>query len=313
MCDNARQGAGSEDLESEDGSRVKTRSLAIVGFGDIGERVARRLPPAWQAIALRRRADAVPVGVRGVAADLTRSETLECLGNIRPDALLVTLSPSERSAEGYRRGFTQAMANIVAGLGAHRPERAFFVSSTRVYAETGGAWIDEDSPLAGEKDHARAIIDTEEIFLNGIPGGVVLRAAGLYGAGPGPLLRAVAAGRLRPRSPELFGNRIHRDDAAGFIVHGLENPLRDRVINLCDDAVVPLQEVEEWLCEALHRPYEPVDTDALATSVSHKRIANKRLHETGYSLQYPDFRGGYVPILRQWAEHSDREDGLDLD
>jgi nucleoside-diphosphate-sugar epimerase len=283
-----------------------------VGYGDIGERVARRLAGPWRALALRRRATAVPPGVRGIAVDLTQADTLTRLEELAPDALLVTLSPGERSAEGYRRGFTEAMTHIVAGLGAHRPSRAFFISSTRVYAETGGAWVDESGPLAMDSDQARAIIDAENTFLEGLPGSVVLRAGGLYGHGPGPLLRAVAAGRLRPREPVVFGNRIHRDDVAAFIVRALEHPPVERIVNLCDDGVVPLQEVEAWLCDQLRRSYDPPHAEPAGAAPSHKRIRNDRLHETGYELQYPDYRSGYELVLRQWMEHSDREDGLDL-
>ena len=106
---------------------------------------------------------------------------------------------------------------------------------------------------------------------------MVLRAAGLYGHGPGPLLRAVAAGRLRARTPELFGNRVHRDDVAAFVAYALDNPPPQAVLNLVDDSPVPLQEVEEWLCAQLGRPYEPPDSVADASEATHKRVRNARL------------------------------------
>jgi len=292
---------------------VTTQSLAIVGFGDIGRRVAQRLPSSWRAVALRRRAGDVPPGVRGIAVDLTVPESLQCLERLAPEALLITLSPAQRSVEGYREGFDRAMASIIDGLGPHRPRHAFFVSSTRVYAETAGAWIDEEAPLARDGAQAEAIIDAEERFLAGLPGATVLRAGGLYGHGPGPLLRAVAAGRLRPSAPLIYGNRIHRDDLAAFLVHSLERDIPDRVINLVDDAPVPQQEVEAWLCRALGRPYDPPPADPRAAAPRHKRIRNARLHRSAYALTYPDYRAGYAGVIARWVEHSEREDGLDLD
>lgn len=278
--------------------------------------MVRHLPPDWRALALRRRIDEVPEGVQGVAIDLTRAESLSCLEDLCPDALLVTLIPAQRTPEGYRRGFAEAMDNIVAGLGAHRPARAFFVSSTRVYAEKSGAWVDESSPLASADEYAGSIIEAEQILLDGVPGSVVLRAAGLYGHGPGPLLRAVTSGRLRPARPRVFGNRIHREDVAGFIAHALEHGVTDRVVNLCDDAAVALQDVEAWFCSQLRLPYAPFPGNAPGnaprTPPGHKRISNARLHNTGYELQFPDYRSGYAQVLRQWMEHSEREDGLDL-
>jgi hypothetical protein len=291
---------------------VEHRQIAIVGFGDIGTRVCAGLVAPWRALALRRRARDVPAGVRGVAVDLLEPTSLTCLERLAPDALLITLSPGARDVEGYRAGFAGAMGNVIAGLGAHRPARAFFLSSTRVYAERDGGWIDETSPLALDDPHAAAIIDAEEHFRDAFDSGLVLRAGGLYGHGPGPLLRAVAAGRLRPGQPEIFGNRFHRDDAAGFVLHALDADLPATTINLVDDGCVPLQEVERWLCERLRRPYTPPGPTFDAPAPGHKRIRNERLHATGYALRHPDYRSGYGEVLRQWTAHSEREDGLDL-
>jgi len=290
---------------------VQHKSIAIVGFGDLGTRVSRRLRGPWRSIGLRRNAAKVPAGVRGVAVDLGEPESLQVLSSLAPDALMVALSPAERSVAGYEAGFSRAMEGIVAGLGSHVPEQAFFISSTRVYAEAEGAWVDEDSPLAMEDPYARAIIDAEQCFLDALPRATVLRAGGLYGHGPGPLLRAVAAGRLNPREPLRYGNRIHREDVAEFITYALEHPLTERVINLVDDACVSVQEIERWLCEELRLPYS-VPEAADTPRRGHKRIRNERLHDTGFTLKYPDYRSGYREVLGDWTAHSEREDGLDL-
>ena len=288
-------------------------SIAIIGFGDIGARVSARLPARWRAVALRRRVSEVPRGVRAVAADLGDAASLRVLESLAPDALLVTLSPGARDIDAYREGFAGAMRRIVDGFGAHRPGRAFFLSSTRVYAETNGGWVDESAPLALDDPHAAAIVEAEECFRDAFADAVVLRAGGLYGHGPGPLLRAVTAQRLRPLEPVVFGNRIHRDDAAGFIVHALEGELRHTTVNLVDDGCVPLQEVERWLCEQLRLPYDPPSGPGEgAPAPRHKRIRNDRLRDSGYSLRYPDFRSGYADVLREWTQFSEREDGLDL-
>ncbi|MEM9314287.1 MAG: epimerase [Pseudomonadota bacterium] len=292
---------------------MEHRSIAIIGFGDIGARVSARLPPRWRAIALRRRVSEVPRGVRAVAADLSDAESLRVLESLAPDALLVTLSPGARDIDAYREGFAGAMRRIVSGFGAHRPDRAFFLSSTRVYAEKDGGWVDESAPLALEDPHVAAIVDAEESFRDAFPDAVVLRAGGLYGHAPGPLLRAVTAQRLRPSEPAVFGNRIHRDDAAGYIVHALEGERVHPTVNLVDDGCVTLQEVERWLCEQLRLPYAPISTaDDDAPAPRHKRIRNERLHDSGFSLRHPDFRSGYADVLREWTQFSEREDGLDL-
>lgn len=274
------------------------KNLAMVGFGDLGQRVCRRLRAPWRALGLRRNAGAVPAGVRGIAVDFARAQTLNVLEALAPEGLLVTLSPAQRTQAGYRAGFTGAIEAIVKGLGRHRPEHAYFVSSTRVYAETEGGWVDEDSPLAENDPLARAIIDAERCFLDALPNSLVLRAGGLYGHGPGPLLAALDAGRLSPRQPPRYSNRIHREDVAAFIVHALAQPPSRRVINLVDGHSVSIQEIEAWLCARLRRPYDPPEF-AAGPVRSHKRVRNTRLRETGFRFTYADFRSGYGELLRR--------------
>lgn len=274
------------------------KSIAIVGFGDLGQRLCRRLRAPWRAVGLRRNAAAVPAGVRGIAVDFARAQTLSVLEALAPQGLLVTLSPSERTAAGYRAGFTGAIEAIVKGLGRHRPEHAYFVSSTRVYAEAEGGWVDEDSPLAEKDSLARAIIDAERCFLDAVPASIVLRAGGLYGQGQGPLLGAVASGRLSPREPPRYSNRIHREDVAAFIVHALARPPSRRVINLVDGHSVSVQEIEAWLCAQLRCPYDPPEPGA-GPARGHKRVRNTRLRETGFRFTYADFRSGYGELLRR--------------
>lgn len=297
------------------------KTIAMVGFGDLGERLsARLLAHKWRCFGLRRRADAVTAGVEGVAIDLQDARSLQVLEQLQPDALVVTLSPEDRSAAGYEAGFAAAMAGIVAGLGGHQPQRAFFVSSTRVYSEARGAWIDEMSATADGDAHVRAILSAERSFLEAIDKGIVLRAAGLYGNGPGPLLKRIAAGKLSPATPLRYGNRIHRDDVAGFMASALEGAITldgqasgaHRIINLVDDAPVALQEIEAWLCSQLPRPYEPLDAGFAAAPQAHKRIANRSLHASGYALEHPDYRSGYAAVLHRWRSDSEREDSLDF-
>ncbi|MFK7829957.1 MAG: epimerase [Congregibacter sp.] len=286
------------------------QSVAVVGFGDLGERLWSMLShDRWHCIGLRRNIAALPNDVQGLRVDLRDPETLRVLGRCRPDALVVALSPEERSEAGYREGFEQAMDAIVGGLGGHQPRHAFFVSSTRVYAEAAGGWVDENAPLAEADPFAAAIIAAERRFLDAVHNAVVLRAAGLYGSSPGPMIRRIMEGRLSPAAPPRYGNRIHRDDVAGFIAHMLDRPVlnrpdKSRLINLVDDAPLALQEMEAWLCAQLGREYRPAAAKDGVGPV-HKRLRNARMHATAYALRYPDYQSGYAAALEQLREASE--------
>lgn len=287
-------------------------TAALVACGDLGCRLATLLGPArWRLLGLRRNPGQLPETMEHVPVDLARPETLEVLAGLRPDLLLFTPTPFARSAEGYRAGFAAAANTVVSALAGHQPRLAIMVSSTRVYAEADGGWVDEGSALAVDDPHAAAIIDAEEAFLSRLEGALVLRCAGLYGGdGPGYLLKKVASGQLTAREPPRFGNRVHRDDVAGFMAWCWEDRPAERIYNLVDDAPAPIQEVEAWLCRALGRTWEP--PAGSGATVAHKRIGNARWRATGYALRYPDFRAGYGEVLRRWLAHSEREDSLDF-
>ncbi|MEM6606377.1 MAG: epimerase [Pseudomonadota bacterium] len=267
------------------------KTLALIGFGDLGLRVLLRMnPESWICIGMCRHPEKVPEPGRGLAIDLQRPETLAVLGELRPDALLVTLTPTDRTVAGYRQGFAAAMDAVIDGLGGHRPDTALFVSSTRVYAERDGGWVDEDSPLASEPQ-AQAIASAERSLFSCSDNSRILRAGGLYTDQSRFLLARVQEGRFTPTHPERFSNRIHRDDVARFIHYALENRLHHHVYNLVDNDPASLQEVEAWLSQHLGVRYCP--GAQASESPSHKRISNARLRGEGFRLEHPDYRSGY--------------------
>ncbi len=274
-------------------------SLLIIGCGDLGRRAGGVLAAqGWRIGAVRRSPTGDPSEFDWTAADYTRAGSLAFVQDWRPDHVLLTLSPTVMDVEGYRRGFAGATANLLNGLGAHRPRHLFMVSSTRVYAEKHGGWVDETAPLSDDDPRAMAIIDAEQQLLScGIPATIV-RAGGIYGASPGRLVARVARGEIAAAEPLRYTNRIHRDDCAGFLVHLLQQAQSGRnlenVYNAVDDAPAAAHDVESWLAGQLG--ITP-DIEVAPRTASHKRCRNARLHQSGYRLRYPDYRAGYAQVL----------------
>jgi nucleoside-diphosphate-sugar epimerase len=274
-------------------------SLLIVGCGDLGTRAGTALEAhGWRIGAIRRTPPGQPPGFEWIAADYAEPGSLDFAASWQPDHVLLTPSPTSWDTAGYQRGFTAAAANLLSGLGAHRPRHLFMVSSTRVYAETGGGWVDETSPLSTTDERALAIIAAERQLLgSGIPTSIV-RSGGIYGANPGRLVTRVARGEIAPAEPVRYTNRIHREDCAGFLVHLLlqseAGSTLEGVYNAVDDAPAPAHDVELWLAETLGVTPREVSTTGAG---GHKRCRNARLHDSGYALRYPDYRAGYGQVL----------------
>lgn len=306
---------------------MKGVHLAIVGCGDLGQRVAARLAgESLRITGLRRDPSRLPPGVEGVAADYADPASLAVLETLAPDYLLLTLKPLGRDAAAYAAGFDRATAAVLDGLGKHRPRGILMVSSTRVYAENAGGWVDENSPLNTEDPAALAIIRAEHRLLDPegrapdrrtpdsrTPDGrtpdsrtsvCVVRSAGLYGSETPRLLPRVASGDFSPASPLRYANRIHRDDLAGLLVHLLRAREAGQawppVVNAVDDAPVSQQEVEGWLAQALGMPAPTGDAPESGVQAQGKRCRNRVLHACDYHLMYPDYRSGYRDAIASW-------------
>jgi nucleoside-diphosphate-sugar epimerase len=275
----------------------------IIGCGDIGARTGRLLiDRGWRVTGVRRNTDALPRGFEGIAADYSQPGGLEPLADVNADYCLFTPLPLSRDPAGYESGFRDPMTGISALPALSTVRHFFYVSSTRVYAEKSGGAVDEQSALTADDASAMAIAEGERVALARFPS-TVIRPSGLYGAGPGMLLERVASG-VGSADPARISNRIHRDDLAGLITHLLlkidAGEVVPDIVNATDDCPVAIGEVEAWLAQALG-----VSLTAGASSprqAGSRRILNRRLHDIGYQLQYPDWRAGYAPILAAWRD-----------
>lgn len=284
---------------------MKSSSVLIVGCGDLGIRTGSRLLGlGWEVHGVRRNPDHLPAGFVAHGCDYTQGESLTFAQRLQPDMVLAIFNPVDRSESGYRRGFTDAMAHLIAGLGNHRPRHIVMTSSTRVFAEREGGRVDENSPLTTEDPCAQAIIDAERMLFASGHSASVVRFAGIYGRPGGRLLSRIRRGELSPVSPQTYTNRIHREDCGGFLTHLLLRaeehlPLEPVYIGV-DDCPAPRHEVESWLAEQMHvSPCDearPADTSSHRRA-GHRRCSNRLLHESGYALIYPDYKSGYRELI----------------
>lgn len=286
---------------------MKTSSALIVGCGDVGIRAGSLLlAHGWSVTGVRRNTARLPAAFAGHAANYTQSGSLDFMAQLQPDFVLATFNPADRSTTGYRAGFRTAMANLLSGLGSHRPRHILMASSTRVFAETQGGWVDENSALTTGDPWAQEIIAAERLLLDsGLPASVV-RFAGIYGIPGGRLLSRIRRGELCPPEPVSYTNRIHRDDCAGFLAHLLQlaeagKTLQPVYIGV-DDLPAPRYEVETWLAremglDDLIAAQPALVEDPTRHNAGHKRCHNKALRESGYRLIYPDYQSGYGALL----------------
>jgi len=296
--------------------------VVVLGCGYVGLELARQLAPEHEVVGVRRSesgAEAVEAtGATAVRADVTDAESLAAVPDA--DAVVFAASSGGRGAEAARRVYVDGLRTAVDVFAdrASPPERLVYTSSTGVYGDHDGAWVDEETPIEPTTEKTAVLAEAERIATEhaaerGIDG-VVARFAGLYGPDRYRLDRyldgPVTAGYL---------NMVHRDDAAGAVTHLLGDSCGDvsgDVVNVVDDEPVDKHRFADWLADecGVERPekrtkHERIEAGDLSEAAERrvrtsKRVENGRLRGSGYELRYPTFREGYrdaVTVYRNAA------------
>ncbi|OYR58540.1 SDR family oxidoreductase [Halorubrum halodurans] len=286
--------------------------VVIVGCGYVGTELARRLAARDHDVAGVRRSDAgletvgaIGEGVEAVRADATDPGSLAALPDA--DAVVFAASSGGRGAEAAREVYVDGLRNVIEEYGgrSRTPDRLVYTSSTGVYGDHGGAWVDESTPIEPTTAKTRVLAEAERVAIEGAAAagidGTVARFAGLYGPDRYRLERyldgPVTAGYL---------NMVHRDDAAGAVRFLLERgAARGEPIVVVDDEPVGKHAFADWLADecGVDRPEKRSKEARIAAGDlsaaaerrirTSKRCSNDRLRELGYELAYPTFREGY--------------------
>lgn len=277
-------------------------SVLIAGCGDVGSRLASQLlTQGWTVSGLRRSVTRLPAGVTGIAGDLFDANCPRDWPTSPIEYLVYSAAATDHDEAGYRAAYVDGLRNVLSWLKQHgqTPKHLLFVSSSSVYGQQQGEWVDESSATQATGYSSRLMLEAEQVALHsGIPASVV-RLTGIYGPGREWLLTQVRQGYRVVVEPPLYGNRIHADDAAGLLAHLLQANARGAELDDCyigvDDAPAPLAEVVAWLREYLG--VTQWSAEASVRRAGSKRCSNARARALGWVPRYASYREGYAAIL----------------
>lgn len=257
----------------------------IAGAGDVGGRVATALSrAAHDVISISRSVRELPDGIRSVAADLISGEGLTKLPQ-HAEALVFCVAPNERSADAYRRLYVEGLQRL---LRQCQFKRIIFVSSTAVYGQDAGEWIDEQSPARAETFNGQILREAEKLC-HQHEQAIALRFTGIYGPGRQWMLRRAQAGES---GRAHWTNRIHVEDGVAAIVHvlGLASP--SQIYCVTDDCPALESEVLSWL-----RDPNAKSTTENSVESTGRRVRNDALRTSGWQPEYSSYRDGYRQLL----------------
>ncbi len=296
---------------------LPVKRAAIFGCGYVGTALAVALRERGVEVAALTRnrdraAELNALGIETVIGDLADHSWHAQLGD-DVDAAICTVSAAAPTPEGYRLSYVDGMRSILTWAERRtEPLRTLlYTSSTGVYAQGGGATIDETTPTEPTSPTGKILVEAEALLLSASPKvrrWFVLRLAGIYGPSRHYLLNALRAGQTAfPGEPNVRLNLIHRDDVVGALLACLAAPesVSSDVFNLCDGQPESKGAVVTWLAEQLSVAPPSFGEPAVASArrgepTPDRVIANAKIRRgLGWEPTYPDYRAGYAAILRQ--------------
>lgn len=287
-------------------TQTKLPPVLIAGAGYVGGTLASQLAQGGTKVYALSRSGVPAEGSSDrpivLQADCGKPETLRSLPS-DIELAVYAVAAGLHTDEGYLDAYVRGMENIIAALREQAPRmrRLIFTSSTSVYGQNDGGWVDELSETSSEGFTRQRMLEAESRCLESGFEPVVVRFSGIYGPTRHRTIEEVRSGKAvcltgAPR----YTNRIHRDDCAGVLEYLLtrEAPQSIYIGTDCDPS--DRNDLLRWIAATLGCP-PPEERDGVAEEVrrfgTNKRLSNRRLLDSGYQFKFPTYREGYAHII----------------
>ena len=274
--------------------------VLIVGYGFIGQMLGQELKKdGHQVWGIKRNS------MTHTLEKLIQKDILELQDQDLPDVDFVVYCPSSdaRDIMSYQKTYAKG-AKVVSSIYAKRSNKPRFIyaSSARVFEQSHGQWVDEESHCNPKDPLACQIIEGENIVLESGLDPIVVRFSGIYGINRHYLLDALQNGNAKLCNSLHFSNRIHALDCARVLYHMMRISYNEHLYIASDCEPTPINTIVSWLSATTglplpnnkhHHSPEPSDFK------SNKRLNNTRLLHTGFRFEYANYRQGFKQILQE--------------
>lgn len=275
------------------------KTLLSLGHGYSAQALAKQLiPQGWHIIGTTRTADSAAALAATGVEPLVWPGTPLGSALARATHLLTSIAPD---ADG-----DPVLAAHAAEIAAAKMNWVGYLSTTGVYGDHDGGWVDENTPLTpGTKRGQQRVLAEQQWQALNLPLHI-FRLAGIYGPGRGPFAKVRDGTARRILKPNQVFSRIHVDDIAQTVAASIARPNPGQIYNVCDNDPAPPEDVIEHAAHLLGLPIPPSENwqDADMTPMARsfyaesKRVRNDRIKtELGVDLQHPDYRAGLKSLL----------------
>lgn len=288
----------------------------IVGCGYIGSALAKRLLGAGVEVgALTRnagKADSLhKMGVSEVIVAELDSDAWHEQLDLKYEAVVNCVSSAGGGLVGYQKSYVDGQKSLLAWAQQGEPEVICYTSSTSVYPQDEGVWVDETASTEPASEAAALLLQAEQILLQEkIWRGrrYVCRLGGIYGSGRHYLIDQIKCGEpVLPGKGQHHLNVIHCDDAVGAILATLDTDktVPSGIYNVCDGRPARKTEIAEWIATSLKLPCPTFDPKLVTSrlqrrggSMPDRKISSQKLQDASkWKIKYSSYQQGYVKFL----------------
>ncbi len=274
----------------------------VIGCGFLGLPLARRWQSDGDSLfattrSEQRKAEFSDIGIQPFVLDITDEASLKQLQGHNFDTVVIAVGMDRSRYESVHDVYVGGLKNVLENLGDDTGQ-LIYISSTGVYGDFGGKWVDESSPTEPQREGGKACLAAEQFLESSrfSDRATVLRMSGLYGNERVPTKSAVESKQWSKLSGTGYLNLIHVDDAVGAICTVADQAILAETFVVSDSNPTLRKEYYQFLADRFELgpiPWEDVAPDPNSRGSSSKRISNQKLlEETGMVLQHPDFRSG---------------------
>jgi len=269
--------------------------ILIAGLGDLGSGLAEQLLVEGHRVSAIRRGSHCPAGVELYSQDLQEGAAM--LPPDPVDLVVIIMTPSEYSEEGYLKAYVRAPQTLLDALAGQQPlPPVVFVSSTAVFGDVEGQ-VDELTPPKPTRYNGKVLLAAEE-ELSIRSHCTVVRFSGIYG--PGRYRQIDKAARLARGEEALpsaqWTNRIHRDDCVGLLKSVADGWLAGQemppLVIGTDNVGGRNLDVLQWLAQQQGLTLAVPDD-----APTGKRIRSQYIRQGHYTLRYPGYQDGYAALI----------------
>ncbi len=282
------------------------RRTLIVGAGYVGRPLAQAFRARGDEVTcwVRSPESAVELAAQGLSATIVGSVADESAwrGSGEFDVVVHCASSGGGGTAAYREVYLEGVRQINR---FQEKARRIFVSSTSVYGQTDGTWVEETSPTEPAAETSLVLLRAENEATRS--GAMVVRAAGIYGPGRAALFEKFRRGdAVIEGDGSRWINQVRDLDLVAALLRlAVEIGTPGEIYNAADDEPVTLREFYAWCGRRLGRPSPPNGpaNPERKRGLTNKRVSNRKLRATGWAPQFPTFREGLADRLR---DHSPR-------